>query len=382
MRPRAVIYFSRHFPAPNELALVQEALEAGHGSGDGAFTARARESLSALHGGAPVLLTTSCTHALELAALALGLGPDDEVVLPSFTFPSTANAFALRGCRLRFADIDPETLSMELPQLLAALTPRSRAVVSVAYGGVWRDAAAIAAECGSRGIQLVEDNAHGLFGSVQGRTLGTFGALSALSFHATKNISMGEGGALVVNRRELLERAEVLREKGTNRARFLRGQVDKYTWQGLGSSYLPSDILVAVLVAQLTSAAATQERRQSLWKHYREALEPEASRLGFGLQTIPAGCVHPAHVFVVLLPAELVDRTALLARLWARGITIVSHYEPLHTAPGSPVSVSLPVTESVAPRLVRFPLYAGLTEADARTVVSAFIEELELALRA
>jgi dTDP-4-amino-4,6-dideoxygalactose transaminase len=377
-----VIYFSRHLPAPDEIELVRQALEAGHGSGDGTFTARARERRSELHAGAPVLLTTSCTHALELAALALGLGPEDEVVMPSFTFPSTANAFALRGCTLRFADIEPETLSMELPQLRAALTPRTRLVVTVAYGGVMRDPEALAAECKARGIHLVEDNAHGLFAKFRGRALGTFGDLSALSFHATKNISMGEGGALVLNRRELLERAEILREKGTNRARFLRGQVDKYTWQGLGSSYLPSDILAAVLVAQLEHATISQARRLRIWNIYREAFEPQVGRLGVGLQAIPSGCSHPAHVFVVLLPEKRVDRSALLSRLWERGVTAVSHYEPLHLAPGCrSTTESLPTTESIAPRLVRLPLYAGLSDEDAQTVVRAFMEELERALR-
>jgi dTDP-4-amino-4,6-dideoxygalactose transaminase len=371
-----VIYFSRHLVAPNELGYVQEALQSGLTSGDGRFTGRASSLLAEVHGGAKTLLTTSGTHALELAALALNLQPGDEVVLPSFTFSSTANAFALRGCKLRFADIDPATFSMELPEVRAAITLATRAVVTVAYGGVLRDLPAIAELCGQRSIALIEDNAHGLFARLRGRPLGTFGRLAALSFHATKNISCGEGGALLINDPELVHRVEILREKGTDRSRFLRGEVDKYTWRGVGSSYLPSDVLAAVLTAQLENAAETQAQRHRIWQVYRQHLEPAVDRLGLELQAIPTGVEHPAHVFAVLVPARL-KRADLLRELVANGITAVSHYEPLHSAPAHGRGEPLSVTDSVARRLVRLPLYAGMTERDAEHVAATFIANVE-----
>ena len=375
-----MIYFSRHTVAPSELSFVQRSLESGVTSGDGQFTAMAAKLLSGLHDGAKVLLTTSCTHALELAGLCVGLGPGDEIVLPSFTFPSTANAFALRGCSLRFADIASDTWSMELEQIEAALTPRTRAVVTVAYGGVLRDWDGLVDLSQRRGLTLIEDNAHGLFARHRGRPLGTFGKLSALSFHATKNISCGEGGALVLNDQSLLSAAEILREKGTDRSRFLRGEVDKYTWRGVGSSYLPSDVLAAVLSAQLQHADVSQAHRIKIWELYRERLEPEAARLGFRLQAVPDQLQHPAHVFGVVLPAHI-DRSKLLRALSSQEIVAVSHYEPLHLAPGHQPGPdgreALPVTEQVSRGIVRLPLYAGLALEDAERVARAFLQELE-----
>jgi dTDP-4-amino-4,6-dideoxygalactose transaminase len=369
--------FARHVPAPGEAALVAEALASGHASGDGPFTARATELLAARLG-APVLLTTSGTHALELAALLLRVGPGDEVVLPSFTFSSTANAFALRGASLRFADIDPDTFSMEPAQLEAALGPRTRVAVSVAYGGVVRDPAGLAALCAARGVTLVEDAAHALFAASDGRPLGRFGALAAFSFHATKNVSCGEGGAILVGDPDLRDRALVLREKGTDRTRFLRGEVDKYTWQEVGSSYLPSDALAAVLVAQLEHAEVSQARRHAVWRAYREALEPRADALGLGLQAIPPGLDHPAHVLAVTVPAG-VDRGALLGALREGAIAAVSHYEPLHRAPAHRGDEHLPVTDDVAARLVRLPLHAAMEPADAHGIAAAFLRAVERA---
>ncbi|HTE53911.1 MAG TPA: dTDP-4-amino-4,6-dideoxygalactose transaminase [Kofleriaceae bacterium] len=369
--------FARHVAAPGEAALVAEALASGHVSGDGPFTARAGELL-AERLGAGVLLTTSCTHALELAGLLLGVGRGDEVVLPSFTFSSTANAFALRGAVVRFADVDPGTFSMEWAQLEAALTPRTRVVVAMAYGGVMRDLAAIAEGCAARGIALVEDAAHGLFASAGGRPVGTFGRLGALSFHATKNVSCGEGGAIVLNDASLAERAVILREKGTDRTRFLRGEVDKYTWQEVGSSYLPSDLLAAVLVAQLEHAEASQARRHAIWDVYRAALAPRAAELGLGLQVIPPGVAHPAHVFAVTLPARI-DRASLLRGVRESGVAVVSHYEPLHLAPAHAGRERLPVTEDVAARLIRLPLHAAMSEDDAARVAAALLAALERA---
>jgi dTDP-4-amino-4,6-dideoxygalactose transaminase len=372
------IPFTRRTPARSELAYVREAIESGRVSGDGPFTARASAALEALLG-APVLLTTSCTHALELAALLLDLGPGDEVVLPSYTFSSTANAFALRGARLRFADVDPGTFSMERAQLEAAITPATTAVCAVPYGGVMRDPAGVAELCAARSLALVEDAAQGLFATVDARPLGTFGRLGALSFHATKNVSCGEGGALIAGDRSLLARATTLREKGTDRTRFLRGEVDKYTWQEVGSSYLPSDVLAAMLLAQLEDAESTQAARHAAWAVYRQALAPVAAARGIQLQEIPPGVRHPAHLFALALP-ESIDRDAVIAGLRERGIQAVSHFEPLHRAPsraGSDAPEPLPVTDDLARGVIRLPLYNDMTEADAERVVAALIATLE-----
>lgn len=385
------ISFAKHVLAPAELAYVERALESGHTSGDGPFTSRAAEILAGSLGlgDASVLLTTSCTHALELAALLLRVAPGDEVVMPSFTFPSTANAFALRGARVRFADIDHRTFSMELPQLEATLTPQTRVVVAVPYGGVMRDVAAIRDLCLARQVALVEDAAHALFASMGGRAFGTFGAIGALSFHATKNVSCGEGGAIILNDATLRERALVLREKGTDRARFLRGEVDKYTWQDVGSSYLPADVLAAILVAQLENAVATQRQRHQIWQAYSAALVPRAAELRISLQEIPEDVQHPAHVFAVLLPPGS-DRTAVLRDLRRAGVCAVSHYEPLHAAPAhaggetdqTVLAPPLPVTEEIAGRLIRLPLHATMSDEDAARVTRALVEVLEAAAAA
>lgn len=368
-----MIPFSRPTRAPAERGYVEAALASGRLAGDGPFTARATAALEALLDGAPALLTTSGTHALELAALLLDLGPDDEVILPSFTFSSTANAVALRGARLRFADIDPGTWSMERPQIEAARTPRSTVVMLVHYGGVSRDVAAIRESCAATGLRLVEDAAHALFARFAGQPLGTFGALGALSFHATKNLSAGEGGALILNDPSLRERALVLREKGTDRTRFLRGEVDRYTWQDIGSSYLPSDLVAALLLSQLEHAEVIQRARQAVWARYAAALAPAVDALGVGLQQIPAGCAHPAHVFGVLAPPDR-DRDALLEALKARGVYAVSHYEPLHRAPACRDAFDLPVTDDVARRMIRLPLHAELTDAQVDQVIDALVD--------
>jgi dTDP-4-amino-4,6-dideoxygalactose transaminase len=374
--------FAKHVTGPAELGYVERALASGHASGDGEFTRKATELLSARLGVAShsVLLTTSCTHALELAALLLRTEPGDEVVMPSFTFPSTANAFALRGARIRFADVDRGTFSMELPELEAALTPRSRVVVAVPYGGAMRDIAAIRDLCADRSFDLIEDAAHALFATAGGKPFGTFGQIGALSFHATKNVSCGEGGAIILNDPGLEERALILREKGTDRTRFLRGEVDNYTWQEVGSSYLPSDLLAAVLLAQLENADATQRQRQRIWRVYRDALAPRAAELGLELQEIPAGVHHPAHLFAVLVPPAA-DRSAVLRSLRESGIHAVSHYEPLHLAPARATADSeeLPVTSDIARRLIRLPLHAAMKKEDALRGARALIAVLEAA---
>lgn len=283
---------------------VRQALAARHLSGDGPFTRRCHALLERMTGAPKVLLTTSGTHALEMAALLLDIGPGDEVVVPAFTFVSTANAFVLRGARVVFADVRPDTLNLDPAHLAGLVGGRTRAVVPVHYAGVGCDMPAIRAAADRHGAAVVEDNAHGLTGTYFGRPLGSFGALAALSFHETKNFSCGEGGALVVNDPGLVERAEIVREKGTNRSRFFRGQVDKYRWVDVGSSYLPSEVLAALLASQLEIADQLQARRKAVWDRYAGELRDWAAGVGAVLPTFPAGCDHPAHLFYVLLPTE------------------------------------------------------------------------------
>jgi dTDP-4-amino-4,6-dideoxygalactose transaminase len=317
-------------------------------------------------------LTTSCTHALEMAALLLDLQPGDEVICPAFTFVSTVNAVALRGARPVFVDIRSDTLNLDERLIEAAVTPKTRAILVVHYAGVACEMDAIVAIAERHGLAVVEDNAHGLFGRYRGRPLGSFGILSTLSFHETKNLTCGEGGALVVNDPRLVGRAEILREKGTNRARFYRGQVDKYTWMDVGSSYLPSDLLAAYLWAQLEAREQIQARRQAIWARYAAALAPWAAANGARLPMVPAHCEHPAHLFYVLLPS-LDARQAFIAHLKARQILAVFHYQPLHGSErgqrlgGRPGQC--PVTEDVADRLVRLPFYLALDEAAQARVI-------------
>jgi dTDP-4-amino-4,6-dideoxygalactose transaminase len=381
------VALNRPARAPRELEYLEQVLRQGHLQGDGAFTLRAQALLADLLDGAHVLLTTSCTHALELMALLFDLGPGDEVVLPSFTFPSTANAFALRGCRLRFVDVDPQTWSAERPQFEAALSPATKAVVAMGYGGVQRDLLAIAGLCAEHGLLLGEDAAHGLFARQDGRALGTVGALGALSFHATKNITCGEGGALVVNDPAFRERAEIAREKGTDRARYLRGEVAAYSWQSLGSSHLPSELLAAVLCAQLENAETTQVARRAVVDVYADIVGGAAARLGLTLQTSPARAVPSAHVFGVLVPHD-VRRTDVVAAMRERGVVVASHYEPLHLAPAAKLCgrpdatpVHLPVTEDIARRLLRLPLHPGVSVDDARAIADDFVGVIERTAR-
>lgn len=372
--------FNRAAVTGREAAYVQRAIADGPIHGDGPFTHACHTHLATITGAAKVLLTTSCTHALEMSALLLGIGPGDEVIMPSFTFVSTVNAFVLRGAHPVFVDIRPDTLNLDETRLEAAITPRTRAIVVVHYAGVACEMAAIMAVAQARGIPVVEDNAHGLFGTYRGQPLGSFGVLSTLSFHDTKNLSCGEGGALVINDAALSDRAEIIREKGTNRTRFYRGQVDKYTWCDIGSSYLPSDILAAYLLAQLEAREQIQARRQQIWARYQTALTGWAAHHGIGLPTVPGDCVHPAHLFYLLLPS-LEARTRLLASLRAQQILAVFHYLPLHLSDmgrrfGGHEG-QCPVTESVADRLVRLPLFFQLSEADQQRVIDAVISSTE-----
>lgn len=364
-----MIPFARHCAVEAEAAYVGECLRSGSTSGDGAFTRRASALLTQVLQVQRVLLTTSCTHALEMMPLILGLGPGDEVIMPSYTFSSTANAFALRGVTIRFAEVDGERWSMGPDQVSPLLNGRTRAVVAVGYNGVsWR-LAELEALCRDRGVTLLVDAAQSLGATHEGRSVASYGALSALSFHATKNISCGEGGALVLNDPALLHRAEMIREKGTDRSRFLRGELDKYTWRCIGSSYLMSDINAAVLLAQLESFETIQEHRHSVWSAYHRVLGPTSARLGLTLQRFESGDEHPAHLFGLLLPSGL-DRASLLARMATEGVRATSHYEPLHSAPAHGSEEMLAVTDSVAARIVRLPIHGDVSVADAERVAA------------
>ncbi len=370
------IPFNRPSLRGNELSYIQDAVARGHLSGDGYYTKRCHTLLGELHGGSRVFLTTSCTHALEMAALLLEVKPGDEVIVPSFTFVSTVNAFVLRGARPVFVDIRPDTFNMDESQVVSRLTPRTRAIVPVHYAGVACEMDSILEIAGSREIPVVEDNAHGLFGAYRGKPLGTLGALSTLSFHETKNVSCGEGGALVVNDPRYVERAEILREKGTDRSRFFRGEVDRYTWADIGSSYLPSDLLAAFLLAQLEERESSQARRREIWTRYVRELGPWANSRGIGLPVAPADCSQPWHLFHLLFPS-LEVRQAAIAHLKERGVHAVFHYLPLHLSPmglrfGSRPG-DCPVTESVSDRILRLPLYTDLSVDDQSRVLDAML---------
>lgn len=358
----------------NELCYLQQAIERGHASGDGHFTRQCHAFLESELNVHRVLLTTSCTHALEMAALLLDIEPGDEVIVPSFTFVSTANAFVLRGAKPVFADIRPDTLNLDESRLEDLITPRTKAVLPVHYAGVGCEMDQILAIAARHGLAIVEDNAHGLFGRYKGKYLGTFGRLATQSFHETKNFSCGEGGALLINDPELAERAEILREKGTNRSRFFRGVVDKYTWVDLGSSYLPSDLLAAMLYGQLERREHIQAQRRRVWEAYFAGLAPWASDNGVRLPVIPLECEQPYHMFYLLLPT-LARRQALIEHLAERGILAVFHYVPLHLSDmgrrfgGRPGDC--PVTEDISERLLRLPFYNDLTANDQRDVIEA-----------
>ena len=369
-----LIPFNRPFFSGKEFEFIQQAIANWQLSGDGAFTKKCHALLESELGIAKALLTTSCTHALEIAALLLEIKPGDEVVMPSFTFVSIANAFVLRGARPVFIDIRRDTLNLDEHKLESLITPRTKAIVVVHYAGVGCEMDAIMQVALRHGIPVVEDNAHGLFGKYKGRYLGTFGCLATQSFHETKNFTCGEGGALLINDPQYIERAEILREKGTNRSRFFRGQVDKYTWVDIGSSYLPSDILAAFLYAQLEAREIIQSKRKRIWKYYEEHLRGWAADSGVQLPSAPSHCEQPYHMFYLVLPS-LEARQALIAYLNTREINSVFHYLPLHLSrmgrQFGGKRGDCPITEEVSDRLLRLPFYNDLTEADQARVLAA-----------
>ncbi len=371
------IPFNRPSATKDGNLYVEQALSSAKHAGDGPFTKRCHELLESALGVSKVLLCTSCTHALEMAALLLDIKAGDEVIIPSFTFVSTANAFALRGARIVFADIRSDTLNLDETRLESLITPRTKALVLIHYAGVGCEMDAILPVAQRYRIAVVEDNAHGLFARYKERWLGTFGSFATQSFHETKNFSCGEGGALIINDPDFVERAEVIREKGTNRGRFFRGELDKYSWVDLGSSYLPSDILAALLLGQLEAREQIQARRQDIWETYYVELSEWASRGKVQLPYIPAHCSQAFHMFYLLLPS-LEARQALIAHLRERDILAVFHYLPLHLSEygrrwGGQLG-DCPVTEHITNRLLRLPFYNTLTDDEQGRVIKAVVE--------
>jgi len=369
--------FNRPLPVGKEQEYVLQSLQSGHISGDGPFTKKCHALLQEALGVPQVLLTTSCTHALEMAAVLLNIQPGDEVIFPDFTFVSTVNSFVLRGAKPIFVDIRPDTLNLDETKVAAAITTRTKAIVPVHYAGVGCEMTTILELAKQGDIAIVEDNAHGLLGRYRGRYLGTFGVLAAQSFHETKNFSCGEGGALVINDAGLGERAEIIREKGTNRSRFFRGQIDKYTWVDIGSSYLPSDILAAYLYGQLEQRETIQAHRRNVWQTYVAGLGEWAGSRDVQLPVVPAHCEQPFHMFYMLLPS-LELRQRLISHLRQRGIHAVFHYQPLHLSDmgrsfgGRPGD--FPVTERVSDQLVRLPMHNLLNGAEQEEVTEAILD--------
>lgn len=360
-----MIPFNKAFMTGKELHYISEAHFNAKLAGDGPFTKHCHSWLEEYSGSAKVLLTNSCTAALEMVALLLEIEPGDEVIMPSYTFVSTANAFVLRGAVPVFVDIRADTLNIDEKRIEAAITPRTKAIVSVHYAGVACEMDAIMAIARRHGIQVVEDAAQGVMASYKGRALGSIGDLGAYSFHETKNVISGEGGALLVNREDFVRQAEIIREKGTDRSQFFRGEVDKYTWQSAGSSFLPGELIAAFLWAQLQEAESITQRRLLAWDYYHQLLAPLDAEGLLRRPIIPAECQHNAHMYYILLP-EHKERQAVIDGLKAQQINTVFHYVPLHSSPAGQrfgrVDGEMAMTDSLSARLIRLPLWIGISQ--------------------
>jgi dTDP-4-amino-4,6-dideoxygalactose transaminase len=367
------IPFSLPYRSADELSNIETVLASGHSHGDGPFTASATARLKQITSAQNVLLTTSATHALEMASLLLGFGVGDEVILPSFTFPSAADAIARTGATCVFVDVDPASGNIDPQQVSEAVGPRTKAISIMHYGGVPVDVEAIESIARDHELPIIEDNAHGLGVVAAGRSLGTIGVLAVQSFHDTKNVHSGEGGALLINDPSLLERAEIMREKGTNRSQFLRGQIDKYSWIEWGSSYLPSEINAAVLDSQLSEFDEIQRRRFAVWNRYSAELGSWAEAVGARLMA-PADGIHAAHLFFIQLP-DWGSQGALIAHLKTFGVVATFHYVPLDSSPAGlrygRTLRPLPVSEDFSRRLVRLPLWASMSEDQTSRVIAA-----------
>lgn len=362
-----MIPFSKPFTTGKELQYISEAIGNAHLSGDGSFTRRCQAWLEERIGCRQALLTHSCTAALEMAAILAGIGPGDEVIMPSYTFVSTANAFVLRGGVPVFVDIRLDTLNIDETKIEEAITSKTKAIVVVHYAGVGCEMDMIMTLAHKYNLLVIEDAAQGIMSAYKKRPLGSIGHMAALSFHETKNVISGEGGALLINDERFMERAELIREKGTNRSKFYRGQVDKYTWVDLGSSYLPSEIIAAFLWAQLEEADSITRRRMDIWQRYHRAFMQEEAAGKVQRPVILPECSHNGHIYYLLLPG-LEARTALIAALKQKGSAAVFHYVPLHSSPAGRkygrAHGALTVTEAVSDRLVRLPLWIGLANED------------------
>lgn len=366
------ILFNRPYKTGKELQYIAESHLNNQLSGDGLFTKRCHAWLQEQANCPKALLTHSCTAALEMAALLLDIRPGDEIIMPSYTFVSTANAFVLQGGKPVFVDIREDTLNINEHLIEAAITPKTKAIVPVHYAGVACEMDAIMDIAERHGLMVIEDAAQGVMASYKGKTLGGIGDLGAYSFHETKNIISGEGGALLVNNPELVMRAEIIREKGTNRSRFLRGEVDKYTWQDVGSSFLPSDMIAAFLWAQLEDAENITQQRILIWNYYQQLIEPLEAAGIVRRPIVPNHCKHNAHIYYVLLSPEI-NRYEILSKLKEKGICATSHYVPLHSSQAGQrfgkVHGDLTVTESLSERILRLPLWVGLTQAQQEMIV-------------
>lgn len=371
------IPFNRVSFAGRERLYIARAIANGHIAGDGFFTRKCHAFLEKKFGVSKVLLTTSCTHALEMSALLLDICQGDEVIVPSFTFVSTVNAFVLRGAKPVFADIRRDTLNMDETRLERLVTPRTRAIVPVHYGGVGCEMDVIMDIARRHNIAVIEDNAHGLFGKYKGRFLGTFGIMSSQSFHETKNFTCGEGGALFINDSSLIKRAEIIREKGTNRASFFRGEVNKYTWVDVGSSYLPSDLLGAFLLAQLEKYKEIQRKRKRIWDYYYSHLRDWAQANRVTLPVVPKHCEHPSHLFYMLLPS-MEKRKRLIEHLKKHSILSVSHYQPLHLSEmAKRLKASkrdCSIAEDISRRLVRLPFFNSMTHTEQEKIIKTILK--------
>jgi dTDP-4-amino-4,6-dideoxygalactose transaminase len=368
------INFNKPYIANKQSSYILEAVQSRHISGDGIFTKKCHSFLEKELSVPKVLLTTSCTHALDMSAMLLGLKNGDEVIVADFTFVSTVNAFVLRGAKPIFCDIRPDTLNLDETLLEGLITPRTRAIYLVHYAGVGCEMDSIMEIAGHHDIPVVEDNAHGLFGKYHGKHLGTFGCMATQSFHETKNFTCGEGGALLINDPKYFEEAEIIREKGTNRSRFFRGLVDKYTWVSVGSSYLPSDILAAMLLAQLEEKDFIQSKRQTIWATYRKELSDWSESNQVLLPTVPDECDQTYHMFYMLMP-DLDTRTKFINYLKEQGIMAVFHYLPLNLSDMGRKyggrEGDCPVTEKISDQLVRLPFYNDLGQVEQFHVIEA-----------
>ena len=370
------IRFNRPDISESDRAFLADAIAGGHSSGNGVFTQQTEAALQHLLGTRRALLTTSCTHALEMSALLCNLSPGDEVIVPSYTFVSSASAFAMFGAKPVFVDSRKDTLNIDAKLVEQAVTPRTKAICVVHYGGVACEMEALTQIAQRHNLTLIEDNAHGLFARYNGKSLGTFGSMATQSFHETKNITCGEGGALLINDEGLVERAEILREKGTNRSKFLRGQVDKYTWVDIGSSWVLSDLLAAILWGQLQRANNINSRRVEIWNRYHQELVAWAEKHGVLQPHVPAGCEHVGHVYHIRFRAGD-QRTHFIDYMKQRNISCVFHYQPLHASPigqrfGGRIG-QCPVSEHAGECLVRLPLYNTLDDSDQTRVIEAVL---------